>query len=154
ALDRGDLRRLPARLEQTDLVHLGVRLQVVEGDFADPASRLVDGAQERDAVGRVDQKPKVGKNVLVLLPLEERQALDDLERYPPVDKRGLEVSRQGVHPDENGEVAVAVLAALNCLLDSLSDDVGLVEAGVEGQDADRLAVSIVGSQGLLLALSV
>ena len=62
---------------------------------------------------RVDQQPQVGEHVAVLLAVEERQALDDLERHAVLDERRFERPRQGVDAQEDGEVAVTEAACLH-----------------------------------------
>ena len=75
-----------------------------------PRRRLVDDAQEATVVLRVDEQPQVGEHVAVLLALEERQPLDDLERHAVLDERRFQRPRQGVDAQEDGEVAVLELA--------------------------------------------
>ena len=97
-----------------------------------PRGRLVDGAQERQVVARVEQQPQIGQHVAVFLAVEEGQALDDLERHALLDEGRFQAARQGVDAQEDGEVAVAALARVDRLADAPGDPLGLVQAGLEG----------------------
>ena len=52
-------------------------------------------AQEADGVLRVDEQPQVREHVAVLLALEERQALHDLERDAVLDERAFRATASG-----------------------------------------------------------
>ena len=74
ALDLRDLLHLRGRGQQRQLARLGVSSQMPERHVADAAGWLVDGAQERQVVLRIDEQPQVGEHVAVFFALEERQA--------------------------------------------------------------------------------
>src|SRR5262249_34864313 len=93
-------------------------------------------------------------DVAVLFAVEEGEALDDLEGDAVLDERLLEAARQGVDADEDGEVAEAALARLDDVGDAAGDALGLVEAGVEGEEVDLLAGGVLGEEVLGLALEV
>src|SRR5262249_23546999 len=120
----------------------------------DAARRLVDDAVEGDVVARVEQQSQVGEHVAVLLAVEEREAADDLERDVVLDERLLQPAGQGVDADEDGVIAEAALAGLHRVADAAGDGLGLVEAGVEGEEGDLLAGGVLGEEVLGLALEV
>ena len=66
--------------QQAQLARLGVGCKMLQRHLADAAGRLVDDAQERQIVARVEQQTQIGEHVLVFLAIVERQAADDLVR--------------------------------------------------------------------------
>ena len=128
---------------------------MLQRHLADAAGRLVHDPQERQVVARVEQQPQVGQHVAVLLAVEERQALDDLERHALLDERRFQAARQGVDAQEDGEIAVSsACRPRTACADAPGDALGLVQAGLEGQHRDRLAGRVVGDEVLRLALLV
>ena len=99
------------------------------------AGSLTTRRNDRSSRG-LTQQPQVGEHVAVLLALEERQPLDDLERHAVLDERRFQRPRQGVDAQEDGEVAVAALPLpATASLDAPDDALGLVQAGVEREHA-------------------
>ena len=102
----GILSTSAGRRQQAHLARLGVRLQMIERHLADAAGRLVDGAQERQVVARVEQQPQVGEESRFSLRSKKARPLDDLERHALLDEGRFQAARQGVDAQEDGEVAV------------------------------------------------
>src|SRR5262249_32110014 len=154
ALDLRDELGAAGGGEQAEFVLGGVGAQVLEGDVADAAGRLVDDTLEGDVVAGGDEQAEVGEDVAVLLALEEGQALDGLVGGALLEAGGLEGAGQGVHADEDGEVAVLAIAVADGLADASGDVVGLGRSRGVDEDGDLLSGGVVGEEVLGLALDV
>src|SRR5262249_47602166 len=131
-----------------------VSAQMIQRHLADATRRLVDDAEKRQIVARIDHEAKVSKNVTIFLTLEEGQSADNLMGHTLLDERRFQSARQGVDAEKDSEIAVGALAGFDTGADAPRDPLRFFQAGIERKHRHWLARRIVRDQMHRLALMV
>ena len=120
------------------------------GRLADGALGLVDDAAQPDDVARVVDDAQIGDEVLDLLALEELGAAEQPVRDARLDEILLNDAGLGVHPVEDGVVAVAHSLG-DVLLDGVGDEFRLGVLVGELAQLDLLPRAVLGPEVFALA---
>src|SRR5690349_12827406 len=123
------------------------------GLVAEAALGQIDDAFEGEVVGGLADQAEVGDRIADLGALVEAEAADDLVGKADRDEALFELAGLELGADEDGDVVEAAAADLDGF-DFLADAAGLLRAVPDADDADLLAVALVGPERLAEAAAV
>ena len=123
-----------------------VRVDLRDRRVADAAPRRVDDALPRHFVVGVHERAEVRQRVLDLAPVVELHAAEHAVRHARANQRLLEHAALRVGAVEDGDVAVAVVGAVDEAVDLAHDERRFVVLVVTLEADDRLALALVGPE--------